>query len=200
MLLKSTRPGRGWMNQQTFTPLIDVQGLRHDCNPSVAALRLYSHPRNAYPNRAGIHHSHHRNRQFVERREPTPWSRTKANQEQGQNLSASSGVALEPEGQSFSRLNCTELYRAPPPLCLTRFKFSVLDAHFDSVHPRSLRDHRVHEPDVSAANIQCVSREGRFQCQWISGVLFLRHAGREIQLARWEAYGPVTMPANTSIV
>ena len=28
------------------TPLIIGEGLRHDCNPSVASLRLYSHPRN----------------------------------------------------------------------------------------------------------------------------------------------------------
>jgi hypothetical protein len=42
-------------------PLINVEGLRHDCNSSVAALRLYSHHRNAYSHRAGIHHSHHRN-------------------------------------------------------------------------------------------------------------------------------------------
>src|ERR1700758_2708020 len=44
-------------------PLINGKGLRHDCNPSVASLRLYSHPRNGYSHRAGIHHSHRRNTQ-----------------------------------------------------------------------------------------------------------------------------------------
>ncbi|HEX8801532.1 MAG TPA: transposase, partial [Terriglobales bacterium] len=35
----------------------------HDCNPSVAALRLYSHRRNGYSHRAGKYQSHHRNTQ-----------------------------------------------------------------------------------------------------------------------------------------
>jgi hypothetical protein len=39
-------------------PLITVEGLRHDCNSSVASLRLYSHRRNVHSHRAGIVHSH----------------------------------------------------------------------------------------------------------------------------------------------
>ena len=45
------------------TPLIYGEGLRHDCNPSEALLRLYSHPRNGYSHRAGTYHSHRRNTQ-----------------------------------------------------------------------------------------------------------------------------------------
>src|SRR6516165_5762655 len=43
------------------TPLINGKGLRHDCNPSEALLRLYSHPRNGYSHRAGTYHSLRRN-------------------------------------------------------------------------------------------------------------------------------------------
>ena len=45
--------------------LINGNGLRHDCNPSVASLRLYSHPRNGYPHCAGTHHSLRRNTHLV---------------------------------------------------------------------------------------------------------------------------------------
>jgi hypothetical protein len=50
-------------NVESFATLISVDGFRHDSHSSVAALRLYSHPRNAYSRRAGIHHSHRRNTQ-----------------------------------------------------------------------------------------------------------------------------------------
>jgi len=46
------------MNQCT---LINLEGVGHDCNPSVAALRLYSHGRNDHSHRAGIDHPHRRN-------------------------------------------------------------------------------------------------------------------------------------------
>jgi len=41
--------------------LINLDGIGHDCNPRVAALRLYSHARNEHSHRAGIDHSHRRN-------------------------------------------------------------------------------------------------------------------------------------------
>jgi hypothetical protein len=41
--------------------LINLEGVGHDCNPSVAALRLYSHDRNDHSHRAGIDHPHRRN-------------------------------------------------------------------------------------------------------------------------------------------
>ncbi len=44
--------------------MINLEGIEHDCNPSVAALRLYSHRRNDHSHRAGIDHSHRRNTQF----------------------------------------------------------------------------------------------------------------------------------------
>ena len=50
------------INDKSST-LIDVKGPRYDCNPSVAALRLYSHGRNDHSHRAGIDHSHRRNSQ-----------------------------------------------------------------------------------------------------------------------------------------
>src|SRR6266478_7577657 len=43
--------------------LINLEGVGHDCNPSVAALRLYSHGRNDHSHRAGIDHPHRRNTQ-----------------------------------------------------------------------------------------------------------------------------------------
>ena len=43
--------------------MINLEAIEHDCNPSVAALRLYSHRRNDHSHRAGIHHSHRRNTQ-----------------------------------------------------------------------------------------------------------------------------------------
>jgi hypothetical protein len=47
--------------------LINLEGVGHDCSPSVAALRLYSHGRNDHSHRAGIDHSHRRNTQDSER-------------------------------------------------------------------------------------------------------------------------------------
>src|ERR1700730_14627181 len=44
--------------------LINLEGVGHDCNPSVAALRLYSHGRNDHSHRAGINHSHRRNTHY----------------------------------------------------------------------------------------------------------------------------------------
>src|ERR1700722_13904921 len=41
--------------------LINLEGVGHDCNPSVAALRLYPHGRNDHSHRAGIDHPHRRN-------------------------------------------------------------------------------------------------------------------------------------------
>jgi len=41
--------------------LINLEGVGHDCNPSVAALRLYSHGRNDHSHPAGIDHPHRRN-------------------------------------------------------------------------------------------------------------------------------------------
>jgi hypothetical protein len=43
--------------------LINLEGVGHDCNPSAAALRLYSHGRNDHSHRAGIDHPHRRNTQ-----------------------------------------------------------------------------------------------------------------------------------------
>jgi hypothetical protein len=48
--------------------LINLEGVGHDCNPSVAALRLYSHGRNDHSHRAGIDHPHRRNTQLEENR------------------------------------------------------------------------------------------------------------------------------------
>ena len=45
--------------------MINLEGVGHDCNPSVAALRLYSHGRNDHSHRAGIDHPHRRNTQEI---------------------------------------------------------------------------------------------------------------------------------------
>ena len=55
-------------------------------------------------------------------------------------------------------------------------------------------------PDVVWTIFNACRRDGRFQRQQISELLFTRHAEREIQLAKCEAYRPVTMPVKTSIV
>src|SRR6266550_8327087 len=56
------KKGNETMLYETCT-LINLEGVEHDCNPSVAALRLYSHGRNDHSHRAGIDHPHRRNTQ-----------------------------------------------------------------------------------------------------------------------------------------